>query len=135
MNAEEVVWDLLEANIINQGDLRTITATKNITQQNKILYRCLKDKCTLKALRSFCAIIMAVEGNPKMAALGKKMMTKLETETGVCVCVLECECGVRVRVCLCALVNLYVSVHQTSPCRRHCPWLWNTRGQTVHCHK
>ena len=86
MNAEDVVWDLQEANIINQGDLRTITEAKDTTKQNKILHRCLKDKCTLKALRSICAIIMAVEGNPKMAALGKKMVTKLETETGVCVC-------------------------------------------------
>ena len=90
MNAEDVVWDLQEANIINQGDLRTITEAKDTTKQNKILYKCLKEKCTLEALRSFCAITMDVKGNPKMAALGKKMIRRLEIKTGMCVCVCVC---------------------------------------------
>ena len=113
MNAEDVVWDLQEANIINQGDLRTITEAKDTTKQNKILYKCLKEKCTLEALRSFCAITMDVKGNPKMAALGKKMIRRLEIKTGMCVCVCVCVCWsvsvvcVCVRVRLCALVQFY----------------------------
>ena len=95
IDAEKVVWDLLDADIIDKGDQRTITEAKDTTQQNKILHRCLKEKCTLDALRSVCAIIKAVKGNPKMAALGDKMMRRLET--GVCVCV-ECDC-----VCICIL--------------------------------
>ena len=99
MDAEKVVWDLLEAEIIDKGDQRTITEAKDTTKQNKILYRCLKEKCTSEALRSVCAITKAVKGNPKMAALGEKMMRRLETETGMCVsagvCVL-CMC-----VCMC----------------------------------
>ena len=45
----------------------------------------MKEKCTLDALRSVCVTIKAVKGNPKMAALGDKMMRRLET--GMCVCV------------------------------------------------
>ena len=81
MDAEKIVFDLMEADIIDKGDQRTITEAKDTTQQNKILHRCLKEKCTLDALRSVCAIIKAVKGNPKMAALGDKMMIRLDTET------------------------------------------------------
>ena len=81
---EKVVFDLLEADIIDKGDQRTITEAKDTTQQNKILHRCLKEKCTLDALRSVCGFVKAVKGNPKMAALGDKMMPRLDTETGKC---------------------------------------------------
>ena len=84
MDAEKVVLDLLEADIIDKGDQRTITEAKDTIQQNKILHRCLKEKCTLDAMRSVCAIVKAVKGNPKMAALGDKMMRRLDTETGMC---------------------------------------------------
>ena len=104
MDAQVIVWDLLEAGIIDEGDQRTITATRNPPEQNKILHRCLKKKCTLKALRSVCAITMAVNGNPKMKALGDEMMEMLKTEISMCVCVLECV--VCVRVCVFASVHL-----------------------------
>ena len=81
MDAEKIVFDLLEADIIDKGDQRTITEAKDTTQQNKILHRYLKEKCTLDALRSVCAIIRAVKGSPKMATLGDKMMIRLDTET------------------------------------------------------
>ena len=84
MDAEKIVWDLLEADIIDKGDQRTITEAKDPTQQNKILHRCLKEKCTLDALRSVCVTIKAVKGNPKMTALGDKMMSRLETGMHVC---------------------------------------------------
>ena len=86
MDAEKVVWDLLEADIIDKGDQRTITETKDRTQQNKILHRCLKEKCTVDALRSVCAILVTVKGNPKMVALGNAMRTRLETGMCACVC-------------------------------------------------
>ena len=102
IDAEKVVWDLLEADVIDKGDQRTITEAKDTTQQNKILHRCLKEKCTLDALRSVCVTIKAVKGNPKMAALGDKMMRRLETGMCVCVCVCVCLC---VCVCVCVCVE------------------------------
>ena len=84
MEAEKVIEELLHKDIISRGDQRTITRAEDPTLQNQVLHRCLKEKCTLDALRSVCAIIKAVKGNPKMAALGDKMMRRLET--GVCVC-------------------------------------------------
>ena len=45
----------------------------------------------------------AVEGNPKMAALGKDIKKRLEA--GVCVCVCVC-----VRVCVCACVCVCMCV-------------------------
>ena len=95
MEAEKVTEELLHKDIISRGDQQTITRAEEPTLQNQILHRCLKEKCTLDALRSVCATIKAVKGNPKMAALGDKMMRRLET--GVCVCV-ECDC-----VCICIL--------------------------------
>ena len=84
MEAEKVAEELLHKDIISRGDQRTITRAEDPTLQNQVLHRCLKEKCTLVALRSVCATIKAVKGNPKMAALGNKMMRRLETGT-VCV--------------------------------------------------
>ena len=116
MDAEKVVFDLLEADIIDKGDQRTITEAKDTTQQNKILHRCLKEKCTLDALMSVCVIIKAVKGNPKMAGLGNKMLRRLEMKTGMCVkvcvdaCALVCVC-VRARMCVCVCVCVQMCVH------------------------
>ena len=108
MDAEKVVFDLLEADIIDKGDQRTITEAKDTTQQNKILNRCLKEKCTLDALRSVCVIIKAVKGNPKMAGLGDKMLRKLEMKTGMCVTVCVYACA---HVCVCVCVCVQMCVH------------------------
>ena len=89
MEAEKVTEELLHKGIISRGDQRAITRAEDPTLQNQVLHRCLKEKCTLDALRSACVTIKAVKGNPKMAALGDKMMRRLET--GMCVCV-ECDC-------------------------------------------
>ena len=97
-----VVLDLLEANIIDKGDQRTITETKDTTQQNKILHRCLKEKCTVNALRSVCAIIISIKGNPKMVDLGSAMRKRLDT--GMCAC-MWCACE---RACVHAWVQLSV---------------------------
>ena len=96
MEAEKVVMELVHKDIISRGDLRTITRAEDPTQQNQILHLCLKDKSTVEALKSACAIIMAVRGHPKMVALGAAMWRRLETGTsvhaGVCVCACECSC-------------------------------------------
>ena len=85
MEAKKVTEELIHKDIICRGDQQTITREVDPTLQNEILHRCLKEKCTLEALRSVCAIIKAVKGNPKMVALGDLMMRRLETKTGVCV--------------------------------------------------
>ena len=85
MEAKKVTEELLHKDIISRDDQQTITREVDPTLQNQILHRCLKEKCTLDALRSVCATIKAVKGNPKMVALGGLMMRRLEMETGVCV--------------------------------------------------
>ena len=85
MEAEKVTEELLHKDIISRGDQRAITRAEDPTLQNQVLHRCLREKCTLDALKSVCVTIKAVKGNPKMAALGDKMMRRLET--GMCVCV------------------------------------------------
>ena len=96
VEAEKVIMELLHKDIISRGDQRTITRAEDPTVQNQILHRYLKEKCTVDALRSVCAILVAVNGNPKMVSLGNAMRTRLETETGKCVCVCVC-----VHVCMC----------------------------------
>ena len=85
IEAKKVTEELLHKDIISRGDQQTITREVDPTLQNEFLHRFLKEKCTLDALRSVCVTIKAVKGNPKMAALGDKMMRRLET--GMCVCV------------------------------------------------
>ena len=87
VDAEAVVWDLLQNNVIDEGNVRDITGTKDPTQQNKKLHLCLLKKCTPDALMTVCDIMVKVRGNPKMLALGKAMKKRLETGThDVCVC-------------------------------------------------
>ncbi len=62
MEAEKVIEELLHKDIISRGDQRAITRAEDPTLQNQILHRCLKDKCTLEALRSVCGTIKAVKG-------------------------------------------------------------------------
>ena len=79
MDAEAVVGDLLHNNIIDEGDKRDITSARNPRLQNQELHLCLKRKCTPDALMTVCGIMTAVEGNPKMLALGEAIKRKLVT--------------------------------------------------------
>ena len=106
VEAEKVIMELLHKDIISRGDQRTIARAEDPTVQNQILHRCLKEKCTVDALRSVCAILVAVKGNPKMVALGNAMRTRLETETGKCLCVRVHAC-IRVCVCVCVCVCVH----------------------------
>ena len=79
MDAEAVVGDLLHNNIIDEGDKRDITSTKNPRRQNQELHLSLRRKCTLDALMTVCDIMTAVRGNPNMLALGEAIKRRLET--------------------------------------------------------
>ena len=126
MAAENVLWDLLDMDIIDEGNLRTLTETKNTEQQNKMLHLCLKEKCTLEALKTVCEVIIDVKGNPKMRALGEDMKRRLK-EAGVCVCVSNClpacmpvSVCVRMCVCVCARVRVVGGVHRAYICISSC---------------
>ena len=96
MDANAVVLDLVHYDIINRGNLRTITRTEDPTEQNKFLHLYLKEKCTKDAFLNVCDIISDVKGNPKMRALGTAMRRTLESGVCVCMCVCVCAC---VHVC------------------------------------
>ena len=85
VDAEAVVGDLLHNNIIDEGDERDITSTRNSRRQNEKLHLCLRRKCTSDALMTVCDIMMAVRGNPNMLTLGEVIKRRLKI--GVCVCV------------------------------------------------
>ena len=79
MDTNEVVSELEHQGIISQGVQRDITKTSSQKQQNEILFRCLKKNCTKDALMRFCGILIKVEGNSKMEALGADLKRSLET--------------------------------------------------------
>ena len=97
MGADAVVYDLECEGIISDGDLTKITATPDTTIQNKILHACLKRKCDKWALTRVCDMIATVQGNPKMAALGRAMKCQLHKgkffgvfSACVCKCIRTC---------------------------------------------
>ena len=79
MDAETVIMEFHHKDIIDRGDLRTISRNPNPRQQNEYLHLCLKDKCTEGAFKTVCDVISSVQGNPKMKALGEDMKRRLET--------------------------------------------------------
>ena len=79
IDAETVIMELHHKDIIDRGDLRTISRNPNPRQQNEYLHLCLKDKCTEGAFKTVCDVISSVQGNPKMKALGAAMKRSLET--------------------------------------------------------
>ena len=78
MDANAIVHDLKHQDIIGDGDLTTITRNPDARQQNQYLHACLLKKCTEDALRKMCGIIIDVQGNPRMKALGEDMKSMLE---------------------------------------------------------
>ena len=112
-DAEKVVWDLLQEDIIDEGDLNIITGAKDRQLQNKIFHYCLKRKCTVEAFKIVCEIFTKVKGNPKMKALGKAMRKKLETGVCVCACVHACVCAF-VGVCMLVISCVWCGVRYCS---------------------
>ena len=78
MDANAVVYGLKHTNIIADGDLMMITRNPYSTQQNEILHACLKRSCDEEALMEVCDMMIAVQGNRKVNALGREMKNKLE---------------------------------------------------------
>ena len=114
MDANSVVMELLHEGIIHEGDRREISKVHNPQEQNAILHLYLKKKCTNIALKTVCDLVIRVDGNPKMTALGKAMKERLEAgKWCVCMCVCACirtcvcvcVCGVCVCVCVCTCVR------------------------------
>ena len=135
MDANAVVYGLKHANIIADGDLMMITRNPYSTQQNEILHACLKRSCDEEALMEVCDMMIAVQGNRKVNALGREMKNKLKKGTlvnydivcvyvcmcinwcvasvtfNVLVCIMFCQfylCTVQVYACVCACVCIHV---------------------------
>ena len=79
MNAKSVVMDLLHSHVIPRNAEMTISQTNSPEEQNATLHYCLKQTCTVDALKSVCQIISAVKGNPKTVDLGRDMLRYLES--------------------------------------------------------
>ena len=110
MDADAVVYDLECEGIISNGDLTKITTTPDTTIQNKILHACLKQKCDKDALTRVCDMIVTVQGNPKMAALGREM--KCQLHKGKCSGVSSaCVCK-----CICTYIQVCVWLHTYTYC-------------------
>ena len=71
-------YSLEDEDIISDSCLQQITNARGRTNQNEILYAHLKRTCTKDSLMTFCHKIIVVQGNPRMKALGKDMLSKLE---------------------------------------------------------
>ena len=87
MDANAVFRELFHHDIISDGDQKCIAKEDSPRQQNTFLHACLVKTCTDEALMRACGIIIAVQGNPRMATLGKDMQWSLESGVCVCVCV------------------------------------------------
>ena len=84
MDANTVVRELKQQDIISQGERDNITKNCERRQQNEDLFACLMKNCTKKALMRACGIIIQVEGNPLMKQLGIDMKGRLETRQCKC---------------------------------------------------
>ena len=80
MDAIIIAWQLVQKNIIDDGDQTQITnAQLKKKVQNQILHACLKRKCTSDAFDTVCDVMINESGNPVMAALGNDMQGRLKT--------------------------------------------------------
>lgn len=81
VDAVNIVLDLVDKEIICDGDVDTIREWKDVRPQNQCFHTLLVRKCTEEALMAVCDIMIRYKGNPKMKQLGKDMKIKLE---GMC---------------------------------------------------
>ena len=78
VDSSAIVIDLFHKGIIDEGDQKEISFVLNPIGKNKILHLHLMKKCTNVALKTVCDVMIGVDGNPKMAALGADMKKRLE---------------------------------------------------------
>ena len=104
MDTNAIDMELLHKGIIDKGDQRGIAMELNPDKKNQILHECLLKKCTNDALKTVCDVIIGVAGNPKMTALGKDMMNRLEAGKW-CLCLFSsCECALTASYATCYFV-------------------------------
>ena len=77
MDANAVVRELVQQQIISPGVQVEMSRETNPKVQNQILHAGLKKSCTEEALGRACDIIIAVKGNARMRALGVDMKRHL----------------------------------------------------------
>lgn len=83
MDAKTVYMELKNKGVIPDGIQEEISKTHSRRLCNEILHASLEKACTDEALMKTCSVIIAVEGNPKMCALGADMKKRLKS--GVCI--------------------------------------------------
>ena len=79
VDANAVVYDLEDQDIISDGDLKEVTRTPSGVEQNQFLHHCLKRKATKDTLLQVCDIMIGCHGNSRMNRVGKEMKSALET--------------------------------------------------------
>ena len=82
VDAMTVIYELRYKKIISEGDLKMIERNPDTKQQNEILHARLERSCDEEALMEVCDMMIAVDGNRRMNALGREI--KGELEKGIC---------------------------------------------------
>ena len=77
-DADTFLYELRHRKIISDSDLTQIKRNPDAKQQNEILHRCLTRSCDEEALMEVCDMMIAVDGNRRMNALGLRMKCELE---------------------------------------------------------
>ena len=73
VDANAIVYDLEDQDIISDADLEEVRAMKGAKQKNQYLYRCLMKKNTKVSVLKVCSIMIKEEGNPKMKQFGRDL--------------------------------------------------------------
>ena len=99
-DANTLLYELRHRKIISNGVLTEIQRNPDSKQQNEILHGWLTKSCDEEALGEVCDVMIAVDGNRRMNALGRNMKCKLEGKQ-----IFEhLACVVCVRVCVCVCI-------------------------------
>ena len=104
MDTNAIDMELLRRGIIDKGDQKRIEIELNPDRKNQMLHACLMKKCTDDALKIVCDVIIGVAGNPRMTALGKDMMKRLETGKWHVCLLCSCECALTASYFTCYFV-------------------------------
>ena len=107
MDTTAIDRELLHRGIIDKGDHKRIEMELNPDRKNQMLHECLMKKCTNEALKIVCGVIIGVAGNPRMTALGKDMINRLEAGEW-CVCLFFMPVCTHSQLCyllLCCLIQ------------------------------
>ena len=77
-DASDIVFDLESKGVIPNGVLTAVNKETSAVRQSQILYAHLERTSTKDSLITVCEVIIAVQGNPRMRALGEDMKSKLQ---------------------------------------------------------